>query len=93
MTDRKKPGVAVWVAVVLVLVLVGYPLSFGPACWITSHTEIGAGILPTLYRPIIWAWDNYPQSLHHRLLWYSRVGAKDWWWCGEGENSEWVPGN
>jgi hypothetical protein len=30
-SDRKKPGVAFWATVVLVAVLVGYPLSFGPA--------------------------------------------------------------
>jgi hypothetical protein len=92
MTDRKKPGAAFWATVLLVVPML-YVLSFGPACWITSRTEIGAGILPTLYRPMIWAWDSYPQSLHHQLLWYSRVGAKDWWWCGEGESSEWVPSN
>jgi len=31
--DRKKPGVAFWATVVVVMVLVAYPLSFGPACW------------------------------------------------------------
>ena len=29
-TDRKKPGVAFWTTVVVVVVLVAYPLSFGP---------------------------------------------------------------
>jgi hypothetical protein len=32
MTNRKQPGVAFWATVVVVAVLVGYPLSFGPAC-------------------------------------------------------------
>jgi len=32
MTVRKKPGVAFWATVVMVVVLVLYPLSFGPAC-------------------------------------------------------------
>jgi hypothetical protein len=40
MTDRKKPGVAFWATVVLAALLVGYPLSFGPACWLTSQ-ELG----------------------------------------------------
>jgi len=31
--DRKKPGLAFWAAVVLLLALV-YPLGFGPACFI-----------------------------------------------------------
>jgi hypothetical protein len=37
--DRKQPGVAFWATVALVVVLVGYPLSFGPACWWFSTTE------------------------------------------------------
>ncbi len=32
MSDRKKPGVAFWATVALLVVLVWYPLSFGPAC-------------------------------------------------------------
>lgn len=31
---RKKPGVAFWGTAVLVVLLVGYPLSAGPAYWI-----------------------------------------------------------
>jgi hypothetical protein len=33
MTERQKPGVVFWATVALVAVLVGYPLSMGPACW------------------------------------------------------------
>jgi hypothetical protein len=50
MTDRKIPGAAFWATVALVVVL-GYPLSFGPACWITSHTNVGARAVPAIYRP------------------------------------------
>jgi hypothetical protein len=39
MTDRKKPGVAFWATVVFALPVL-YILSFGPACWIASRTEI-----------------------------------------------------
>jgi hypothetical protein len=34
-SDHKKLGVAFWGTVGLVVVLVGYPLSFGPACWLS----------------------------------------------------------
>jgi hypothetical protein len=37
MTDRKKPGVAFWASVVVTAVLIGYPLSFGPACWLCGN--------------------------------------------------------
>ena len=34
MTDRKHPSAAFWLAVALVAVLVGYPLSLGPLNWL-----------------------------------------------------------
>jgi hypothetical protein len=34
--SRKKPGVAFW-ATVVVAALIAYPVSFGPACWLTSR--------------------------------------------------------
>ena len=40
MTSRKKPGVAFWATVVVVVMLVAYPLSFGPACWYVARTGI-----------------------------------------------------
>jgi hypothetical protein len=42
---RTKPGVAFWATVVVVVALVAYPLSFGPACWINNRTGLGDGIL------------------------------------------------
>jgi hypothetical protein len=35
--DRNKHGVAFWATVVVVAALL-YPISFGPACWITSRS-------------------------------------------------------
>ena len=51
--DRTKPGLAFYATIILLVVLVLYPLSFGPACWITSRTGIGVNALPAIYRPII----------------------------------------
>ncbi len=34
--DHKKPTAGFWITVALIAVLV-YPISFGPACWITSQ--------------------------------------------------------
>jgi hypothetical protein len=50
--DRKKPGVAFW-ATVLVVVMLLYPLSFGPACWITTHAGVGASVVSTAYQPLL----------------------------------------
>jgi hypothetical protein len=53
MTDRKQPSVAFWITVALVAVLVGYPLSLGPACWITSKIESGESVVTAVYRPLV----------------------------------------
>jgi len=47
--DARKPGVAFWSTVVVLLALC-YPASFGPICWITSRTG-GNSVLPVAYRP------------------------------------------
>ncbi len=51
-SSRNKAGVAFW-ATVVVLVLVLYPLSFGPACWISGRLGCGASLLPKIYGPLI----------------------------------------
>ena len=38
--DRKKPGVAFWATVVLLVLLVGYPLSAGPFMWLYSREYV-----------------------------------------------------
>jgi hypothetical protein len=52
MTDRKKPAVAFWATVALVVVLVGYPLSFGPACWLADGGMIPRELICQTYRPL-----------------------------------------
>ncbi|HEY2250877.1 MAG TPA: hypothetical protein VGH74_07435 [Planctomycetaceae bacterium] len=51
---RKKHGAAFWTIVALGVML-GYPLSFGPACWISERAEDDGKVVSFLYRPIVWA--------------------------------------
>ena len=75
MTDRKKPGVAFWATVVLVMVLVGYPLSIGPAVWLAVKTEAPG-----------WVFDALETS-NNQLLWLAILSGLDepylryfgWW--------------
>jgi hypothetical protein len=49
---RNKPGKAFWVNVVLVLALVGYPLSFAPAVHLYVHGILPGDAAIVIYRPI-----------------------------------------
>ena len=85
MTDdqKKKPGLPFVVTVAVVLVLVLYPLSFGPACWITSRTNVGADLVPVLYRPVTWAMTPDSETPVNRVsTWYAKIGAPDDWQWG-----------
>jgi hypothetical protein len=58
MTDRKKPGVALWATVMVVVALVGYPLSYGPARWLiqrlpTPTPEWATDAFSWFYCPLI----------------------------------------
>lgn len=64
---RKQPTVVFWLTVALVTVLFGYPLSFGPACWISSRMQPSGRIVSAVYRPLIRAWDKAPPPVE-RLI-------------------------
>jgi hypothetical protein len=56
MTDRKRPGVAFWATVVVVCLLL-YPLSYGPAVWMTVNApqpvqEVIVSALQIFYLPL-----------------------------------------
>ncbi len=88
--DRKKPSAGFWITVALVGVMVGYPLSFGPACWITSRTNTGASAIPVLYRPLTWAMSPYSDTTINRVsTWYAKIGAPDdWEWGAVWDSTE-----
>jgi hypothetical protein len=52
-TNRKHPSAGFWITVALVAVLVAYPLSVGPACWIATRIDGGENAWNIAYRPIV----------------------------------------
>lgn len=85
MTSRQKPGVAFWTTVVLTVMLVGYPLSFGPACWVTSRANAGAEWLSFFYRPIIAGLSTSDTRRSAAIKWYACLGAaRGWYWVQDG---------
>jgi hypothetical protein len=82
MTDRKHPSATFWITVALVALLVAYPLSFGPACWLTSRIDYGRAWITTVYFAIIWTWDLLPYPIQTAIERYTEAGAADHWgWC------------
>jgi hypothetical protein len=74
MTDRKKPGVPFWATVVLVVVLMGYPLSIGPAhclIWHTNSTWLSE-TADALYSPLADVCDKSATATS-TLFWYDGI--------------------
>jgi len=82
MPDEKKPAVAFWTTAMVLALLVGYLLSFGPACWCTSRLNAGASAMSVIYRPLTWV--MLPDSSHlptRFIIGYAKIGApEDWQW-------------
>jgi hypothetical protein len=80
MTDRKKPGVA-FRATVALIALLAYPLSFGPACWITARSQLGDQIgracMEEVYRPVLWTIAYGPAVIEKPLFWWGEFGIRD----------------
>ncbi len=77
MADRKKPGVAFWATVVVVVVLV-YPLSFGPACWLARRGRISPRWTGKIFRPLVLAGIDGPESVRRVLSGYTETFAPRW---------------
>jgi len=87
MTPR-KPTAGFWTTAALVVVLVGYPLSFGPACWwfstvampnpirYASLTTIHYKYAPRFYWPIGWLAVNGPNPIRRAIRWYAKIGIE-----------------
>lgn len=78
---RKNPGVAFWASVALVL---GYPLSFGPACWWLSEPlplqaipHLTVRKAPWPYGPIGWIAGHTPRPLNLAINWFATIGIDD----------------
>src|SRR5260370_29309773 len=77
MTCRKKSGVAIWVTVIIVTL--AYPLSLGPACWLSVRARSGGLWVHRVFQPLLTlgAWtDAREQPSHVALIhWYINLGT------------------
>ena len=76
MISSRKPTAGFWITVALVAVLVGYPLSFGPACWwLSSPTPVTFNP----HRAMIVYW-----PLGAAARWNGPIGSALQWWMRFG---------
>jgi hypothetical protein len=83
-SHRKKPGVAFWATVVVVVVLVAYPLSFGPACWWQPVNYFDPAHpradhlprAPNIYWPIGWFYIRGGARVRRGIDWYATLGQR-----------------
>jgi len=72
---RKEPIAGFWLTVALVAVLVVYPLSFGPACWLAKREIIRYQDVWRAYHPVVRAiWDG-PAWIRDSIEWYAALWA------------------
>jgi hypothetical protein len=75
MSNRKKPGVAFWGTVVVVVALVAYPLSVGPAEWMRTHGWLSRGAMSALkwfYAPLAWL-VTHSELFGRAIAWYQQL--------------------
>ena len=65
---QRKPGVAFWGAIALLVLLVGYPLSIGPACWLVKKNGLPETAL-VVYRPLSMS-ASISEKTYGALIWY-----------------------
>ncbi|HET6323109.1 MAG TPA: hypothetical protein VFG04_00300 [Planctomycetaceae bacterium] len=70
MSDRPKNRSRVWIGWAALVILILYPLSVGPVCWLIVVT--GADWLGVVYWPLDWA-ANACQPVEQLLTWYQRL--------------------
>lgn len=78
---------AKWTAVGLIVML-AYPLGFGPACWISSRTDTGAGLVAFAYQPVIRIIFERaaPDSVVNAIVKYAELlSAPGWMFSASGD--------
>jgi len=78
---RKRPGIALWAAAVLAMgaVLVGYPLSWGPALRLQASGCWPASLIwaDHVYDPLRWILERTPESTYDAVESYLRWAGPD----------------
>ncbi|MDB5336943.1 MAG: hypothetical protein JWN70_2562 [Planctomycetaceae bacterium] len=64
MNESLRQTSRAWVPIALMAILLFYPLSFGPACWLVSRTtSVNASWRPVLYLPLLPVYQRCPELI------------------------------
>ncbi|MDB5336942.1 MAG: hypothetical protein JWN70_2561 [Planctomycetaceae bacterium] len=75
-TPRRTSGA--WIPIALLAMLLLYPLSFGPACWVaTRMSSVNGDRFNQIYFPIIWTYNNSPDAVQQVIWTYASLGEGD----------------
>jgi hypothetical protein len=77
-SDHKKPGVAFWATVTLVVMLVAYPLSIGPVFWTCNQLSAPDWLWSTVdyaYGPLWFIAFYGPEPVFQWLIEYCMMGS------------------
>jgi hypothetical protein len=69
----KKPGPEFW-AMVVVVALVAYPLSFGPAVWLVARGTLPETAIKCAYWPLLCQRVHLENSWGSAIRWYGSLG-------------------
>ena len=73
--ERRKPGFSFWVTVTVIVALVAYPLSIGPATWLEAHgireqiPKVIDDAVFHFYAPLRWVLENSPEPVERAIRW------------------------
>ena len=74
---ERKPGMAFFVTVILVVALLLSPGTFGPAVWLTSRGHLKAQTVERVYRPVLIAIAHGPDWLSQAAMWWALLGVPE----------------
>lgn len=76
-TGGKRRSLVLSAMGALIALLVMYPLSFGPACWIVTRQDLPKvhDIFQGIYGPLIVALLQMPEEMDKPVSWYLCLGA------------------
>ncbi len=70
-----------WIPVAILVMLLVYPLSFGPACWmartgITWNYDRKLRLLNVIYSPVYWIYQRSPLIVQQQIQNYANLGVR-----------------